>query len=325
MLHTLAPNIIPLPNLDACFKKEAEKVTTSSKESSFCKPFVEDETVIGGPSFAIDEAERIINNPVNITLQDSMSHITAETPLLVREMHQKRCTQFFQNRRATPLPKEGVPRPLLQPTPSPCDDDRTLCMAQLFSQHLAGEQKKVSSRLSGLKEEKDKKSTTKEHDLVLEKSICNSDKPKAISFGCLTPAIQGRSPVNCSPVLGFTFDSPFSPLPVRVEQRSNDSDPTPPTAKRRLKKKFSSLSKRRGPGFPMNYDEEQRRSLKKRKLSPIVQIMRRKSPVNSPACSGLYSKSSLLSSGKKLFLHTPRKCSFSPENVMNSPLELTRC
>jgi len=324
MLHPFAQNRISLANLDACFKKEAEKVTKSSKESSFCKPFVEDETVIGGPSFAIDEAERIINNPVNITLQDSMNHLTAETPILVRKMHQKICTQFFQNRRPTPLPKEGVPRPLLQPTPSPCDDDRTFCMAQLFSRHLAGEQKKVSPQLPGLKEENDK-SITKEQDLLLEKSICNSGKPKAFSFRCLTPAIQGRSPVNCSPVLGFTFDSPLSPLPVRVERRSNDSDPTPPTAKRRLKKKFSSLSKRRGPGFPMNYDEEQRRSLKKRKLSPIVQIMRRKSPVNSPACSGLYSKSSLLSSGKKLFLHTPRKFSFSPENMMNSPLELTRC
>jgi len=324
MSHPFAQNLIPLSNLDACFKKEVEKVNTSSKESSFCKPFVEDETVIGGPSFAIDEAEKIINNPVNITLQDSMNHLTAETPLILRKMHQKRCTQFFQNRRPTPLPKDGMPQPLLQPTPSPCEGERTPCMAQLYSQ-MAGEQKKVSSLLSGLKEEKDKKSITKEHDLGLEKSTWNSGNPKAFSFGCLTPAIQGRSPVNCSPVPGFTFDSPFSPLPLRVEQRSNDSDPTPPTAKRRLKNRLISLTKRRGPGFPMKYDEDYSRSLKKRKLSPIVQIMRRKSPVNSPAYSGVYSKSSLLSSGKKLFLHTPLKCSFSPENMMNSPLELTRC
>jgi len=324
MLHPIAQNLIPLANLDACFKKEVEKVT-ASKESSFCKPFVEDETVIGGPSFAIDEAENIINNPVNITLQDSMSHLTAETPLLIRKMHQKRCTQFFQNRRPTPLPKEGMPQPLLQPTPSPCEGNRTLCMAQLFSQHTAREKKKVSPLLSGLKDEKDEKSITKEKDHAKEKSIYNSGKPKAFSFGCLTPAIHGRSPVNCSPVLGFTFDSPLSPLPIRVEQRSTESDPTPPTAKRRIKKKFCSLSKRRGPLSPMNYDEEYRRSLKKRKLSPIGQIMLRKSPVNSPACSGLNSKSSLLSSGKKLFLHTPGKCSFSPKNMLNSPLELTRC
>jgi len=324
MLHPFAQNLIPLANLDVCFKKEVEKSTTSSKESSFGKPFVEDDTVIGDPSFAIDEAEKKINNPVNITLQDSINHLIAETPLLLRSIHRKRCTQFFQNHRPTPPRKEGMPRPLLQPTPSPCEDDRTPCMAQLYSQ-MAGEQKKVSPSLSGLKEENHKKSVTKEQDLTLEKSIWNSAKPKAFSFGCLTPAIQGRSPVNCSPVLGFTFDSPLSPLPLRVEQLSNDSDPTPPTAKRRLKECLSSLRKRREPGSPMEYDEEYSRSRKKRKLSPIVQIMRRRTPINSPACSGVYSKSSLLSSGKKLFLHTPLKCSFSPENMMNSPLELTRC
>jgi len=313
-----------LENLDVCFKKEVEKSTTTSKESSFCKPLVEDDTVID-PSFAIDEAEKKINNPVNITLQDSMNHLIAETPLLLRNLHRKRCTQFFQNHRPTP-PREEDPRPLLQPTPSPCEGDRTPCMAQLYSQ-MAGEQKKVSPIVSGLKEENDRKSITTEQDLALEKSIWNCGEPKAFSFGCLTPAMQGqgRSPVNCSPVLGFTFDSPLSPLPLRVEQRSNDSDPTPPTAKRRLKKRFSSLRKRREPGSPMDYDEEYSRSLKKRKLSPIVHTMGRKSPVNSPACSGIYSKSSLLSSGKKLFLHTPLKCSFSPENMMNSPLELTRC
>merc|ERR1719397_2081370 len=162
-------------------------------------------------------------------------------------------------------------------------------MAQLYSQ-MAGEHKKVSPLLSGLKEENDKKSITKDQDFGLEKSIWNSGNPKAFSFGCLTPAIQGRPPVNCSPVLGFTFDSPLSPLTLRVEQRSNDSDPTPPTAKRSLKKRFSSLSKRRGRGSPMEYDEEHNRRLKKRKLSPIEQIMRRKSPVNSPAFSSVYSK-----------------------------------
>jgi len=315
MLHPFAQNLIPLENLDVCFKKEVEKSTTTSKESSFCRPFVEDDTVID-PSFAIDEAEKKINNPVNITLQDSMNHLIAETPLLLRRMHRKESNQFFQNHRPTPNREEG-PRPLLQPTPSPCEGDRSPCMAQLYSQ-ITGEQKKVSPLVSGLKEEKDRKSITTEKDLALEKSIWNSDDPKAFSFGCLTPAIQGRSPVNCSPVLGFTFDSP-------VEQRSNDSDPTPPTAKRRLKKRFSNLRKRRGPGSPMDYDEEYSRSLKKRKLSPIVHAMGRKSPVNSPACSGIYSKSSLFSSGKKLFLHTPLKCSFSPETMMNSPLELTRC
>jgi len=323
MLHPLAQNLIPLENLDVCFKKEVENSTAASKESSICKPFVEDDTVFGDPSFAIDEAERKINNPVNITLQDSMNHLIAETPLLLKRMHRKRCTQFFQNHRPTP-PRTEVPQPLLQPTPSPCEDDRTPCMAQLYSQ-MVGEQKMVSPLVSGLKEEKDRKSITTEQDHSLEKSTWNSGDPKAFSFGCLTPAIQGRSPVNCSPVLGFTFDSPLSPLPLRVQQRSNDSDPTPPTTKRRLKKKFSSLRKRRGPGSPMDYDDEYCRSLKKRKLSPIVQTMGRKSSVNSPACSGVYSKSSLLSSGKKLFLHTPLKCSFSPENMMSSPLELTRC
>jgi len=277
--------------------------------------------VIGGPSFALDEAEKLLNNPVNITLQESMNHRTAETPLLFRKMEQKKCTKFFQNRRPTPLSKEDVPRPLLLPTPSPCEDDRPLCMAQLYSQHVTGEQKNVSPLLSALKDKKDQKSITKEQDVSLEKSIWNSGRRKAFSFGCLTPAIQGRSP-DCSPVVGFASDSPLSPLRLRVEQRANDSDSTPPTAKRSLKKRFGSLSKRRVSESARKYNEEHTRSFKKRKLSSIVQITRRKSTVNSPRCSMLHSKSSLLSS---VLLQSPMKCSFSPENLVNSPLELRRC
>jgi len=325
MLHRFSQRREPLPNFDACFNEEVEKVTTSLKENSFCKPFVEDETVIGGPSFALDDAERKINNPVNITWQDSMNQLTNKTPLLYRKIKQNRCTQFFQNRRPTPLPKGGEPQPLLLPTPSPCEDDRSPCMAQLYSQHMAGEQKKVSPLVPDFKEEKDKKSIMKEQDLTIEKSIWNSGKPKPFSFGCLTPAIQGRSPVDCSPVLGFAFDTPLSPLPLRLEQRGNDSNPTPPTAKRRLKKRCSSLCKRRLPRSARKYDEDHRRSLKKRRYSPIVQIIRRKSPLNSPACSGIYSKSSLFTTGKKLFLQTPLKCSSSQESMMSSPVELTRC
>jgi len=324
MLHPFTQHRTAMPNFDGCFKEEVEEVTTSLRENSFCKPFVEDETVIGGPSFALDEAERRLNNPVNITVQDAMNHITAETPLLYRKMQQKRCTQFFQNRRPTPLPKVGAPRPLLLPSPSPCEVDRSPCMAQLYSLHMGAEQEKNSPVLSGIKEQKDQKKMMKDQDLAEEKSIWNPGSPKAFSFGCLTPATEGRSPVHCSPVLGFAFDSPLSPL--RVEQRANDSDPTPLTSKRRTKRKrFSSLVKRRAPGSAGKFGETDTRSFKKRKLnSPIVQIMRRVTPINSPACSGIYSKSTFLS-GKKLFLRTPLKCSLTPETMMTSPVELTRC
>jgi len=178
-----------------------------------------------------------------------MNHFVAATPLVFRKMMQKKCTQFFQNRRPTPLSKEDVPRHLLLPTPSPCKDDPPLYMAQLYllSTYCGRTEKCFSSTLTS-KKEKDKKSITKGQDVTLEKSIWDSGKRKVFPLGCLTPAIQGRSSVDCSSVHGFAFDSPLSPLRLRVEQRTNNPDSIPSKAKRTFKKSFGSLSKRRVPG-----------------------------------------------------------------------------
>jgi len=319
MLNPFIQNRNAIPNFDACFKEEVQKPAASFQENSFCKPFVEDETIIGGPSFALDDAEKRLNNPVNITLHDSVTHYTAETPLVFRRMKQKRCTQFFQNRRPTPIAKDGVPRPLLLPSPFPCQEDRQPCMAQLFSLHM-GREDNNSPTQDSLKKQNNQKIMNQNHETAEEKSIWNSGTRPAFSFGCLTPATD-RSRIACSPVHGFVFDSPVSPL--RVEQRENDSDPTPPTCKRKTKKRFFNLSRRQGPGSARKFDDALSRSFKKRRLSPTAQIMRRETPLNSPACSGIFSKSSF-HSGKKIFQQTPVKFSLTPDIMMNSPVELTR-
>lgn len=308
-----------IPNFDGCFKEEDQKPAASFKENSFCKPFVEDETIIGGPSFALDDAEKRLNNPVNITVQNSMTHLPTETPLVFRKLHEKRCSQFFRNHRPTPIAKDGAPRPLLLPSPSPCQKNRQPCMAELFSLHTEDEQNKNSPKLDDHREQNNQ-NMNQIQETVEEKSIWNSGTHPAFSFGCLTPAPGGRSRIACSPVPGFVFDSPVSPL----KMGEDDSDPTPPTCKRETKKRFLNLSMRHGPGSARKFDDALSRSFKKRRLSPTAQIMRRETPLNSPACSGIFSKSGF-NSGQKTFRQTPLKFSLTPEVMMNSPVELARC
>jgi len=311
-----------IPNFDGVFEDE-KKASASFKENSIYKPFLEDETVTGGPSFALDEVEKIINNPVNITIQQQESvKRVFKTPHAQREIQQRRCTQFFQNRMPTPMVKAVPPRPLLQPSPSPCVKNRPPCMAELFALQMEEETKR--SPLTRPRHE-GKSFNNPRSQLIKQNSIwpsggagvsfgftCTPIKDEAVNH---TPSTKERSRCAGSPV--FVFDSPLG-----VEQRSKDLLPTPETSKKkRLKRKFNHGDEklnRLAPIIPKFPKESFLRSSKKLKLSPIVQLVRRQTPGRSPNCTGLNPNSVFLT-GKKLCLRSPLKCSLSPIIMMGSP------
>jgi len=316
MLHPFIEQRDALPNFDSCFGGDEKSVAPSFIENSFCKPFLEDETVVPGPSFALDEAEKRLNNPVNITVRNSVIHRNTETPLVFRKMQQQKCTDFFQNRRPTPLPKAVAPRALLQPSPSPCTLRRPPCMAELFNLQM-GEEQEMSSPIGN---------KTKNR-MAEERSMWTGGTGLSFGFTCtpikegekdLTPITEKtrRTPCAFTPGLTFVFDSP-----LKVEKRTDEPISTPVTSKRKGTKR--KLRQR----LPMSNENCGKkmlfRSTKKLKLSPIVQIMRREtpmhspqmmwreSPLHSPAYEGMNSKSNF-TTGKKLLLRSPLKCGLSP-------------
>jgi len=117
--ESLESSIISTPNQSSFF------------DSSISAVFLEDENE--EPSFAMDEVEQRLKNPVNFTAQKNR---TVPTPIEYRVLLQEKCSKFFQNK--TPSPASPPSQPLLLDTPSTDSINRlrTPSMAEQFAVFL---------------------------------------------------------------------------------------------------------------------------------------------------------------------------------------------
>lgn len=180
-------------------------------DSTSTQAFLEDENE--EPSFAMNEVEERLNNPVNFTAEKEPQN--RPTPNEIRLMRQERCSQFFQNR--TPTPSSQLSQPLLLEPPSTDSGTRrrTLSMAEQFAMFVPDDDsspcltsctpiKRVNTEKSSLRTIK----RFNTPDRTPRKTSEVHTSPEKVQTNALTtkasPQIPRSSPVLSSPIFNCT-------------------------------------------------------------------------------------------------------------------------